>query len=131
MRPIDTIIFHCSATPASMDIGAAEIDQWHKERGWSGIGYHYVIRRDGTVEVGRWLQQPGAHVKGHNDYSIGICLIGGGNGFDYTWEQLCAAKGLTQRLRNAYPTAYVAGHRDFTDLKECPHFDAATLFSNP
>jgi N-acetyl-anhydromuramyl-L-alanine amidase AmpD len=114
-----------------MDIGAAEIDQWHKERGWSSIGYHYVIRRDGTVEVGRPLQQPGAHVKGHNDYSIGICLIGGVLSFDYTWEQLNAAKGLTRRLLNAYPQAEVAAHRDFTDLKECPHFDAATLFSNP
>jgi len=66
MRPIDTLILHCSATPPDMDIGVAEIDTWHKAQGWKRIGYHFVIRRNGIVERGRPLAQIGAHVEGHN-----------------------------------------------------------------
>ena len=77
MRGITTIAVHCAATTPDMDIGAATIDRWHKERGFSSIGYHYVIRRDGTLETGRPLNTPGAHVQGHNAHSIGICLAGG------------------------------------------------------
>ena len=82
MRQIDHIIVHCSYTPPSMDIGAETIREWHtlpkpKGRGWSDIGYHWVIRRNGTVEAGRSEERAGAHAKGYNQDSIGICLIGG------------------------------------------------------
>lgn len=71
------IIIHCSATPPSMDIGAKDIDRWHRAKGWLGIGYHYVIKRDGTVEMGRKLEDAGAHAEGHNHHSVGVCMIGG------------------------------------------------------
>ena len=77
------IIVHCAATKPSMDIGFEDIDRWHKDRGWSGCGYHIIIRRDGNLEYSRGLKprgtvfRQGAHVKGFNDISIGICLVGG------------------------------------------------------
>ena len=78
MRDINRIIIHCSATREGQDIDAATIKRWHTEdRGWSDIGYHYVIRLDGCLEAGRPLDRTGAHVKGHNKDSIGICYIGG------------------------------------------------------
>ena len=73
------IIVHCSATSPSSDIGADEIDDMHLRRGWSGIGYHQVIRRDGEIEFGRHFDESGAHVKGQNFRSVGVCLIGGVN----------------------------------------------------
>ena len=77
MREIDKIIVHCSATQEGKDISAATIDAWHKKRGWSGIGYHYVVGLNGNIEYGRSVYSTGAHVKGHNTGSIGICYIGG------------------------------------------------------
>ena len=68
---------HCAYTTATMDIGAKDIDRWHREKGWLGCGYHKVIRRDGTVEDGRPMNKAGAHVRGINRQSIGICLAGG------------------------------------------------------
>jgi len=77
-RPINLIVVHASYTPPSMDIGAETIRDWHvNDNGWDDIGYHYVITRAGEVEVGRPLEMAGAHVRGHNDDSIGVCLIGG------------------------------------------------------
>ena len=73
MRDIDKIIIHCSATQEGKEISAATIDEWHKKRGWRGIGYHYVIGLDGMIEYGRPITETGAHVKGHNKGSIGIC----------------------------------------------------------
>ena len=77
MRDIDKIIVHCSATQEGKEINAAEINLWHLKRGWSGIGYHYVVLLDGTIEYGRSIYKQGAHVKGGNKGSIGICYIGG------------------------------------------------------
>lgn len=77
MRSINQIIVHCSATKPGMDIGVLEIRRWHKDRGFSDIGYHFVIRRSGRIENGRPAKKPGAHAKGHNADSIGICLVGG------------------------------------------------------
>ena len=78
MRKINEIILHCSATPASMDIGAKEIRDWHVNGNhWRDIGYHWVIRRDGTVEKGRPEYQVGAHCLNHNANSIGVCMVGG------------------------------------------------------
>lgn len=73
-RRISEIIIHCSATPEGRDVTAAQIDQWHRQRGFKSIGYHYVIRLDGSVEVGRNETAIGAHCSGHNRSSIGICL---------------------------------------------------------
>ena len=77
MREINKIVVHCSATQEGKNISAATIDKWHKKRGWRGIGYHYVIGLDGLIELGRPVEQVGAHVKGHNKNSIGICYVGG------------------------------------------------------
>ena len=77
MREINKIVVHCSATQEGKNISAATIDKWHKKRGWRGIGYHYVIALDGSMEYGRPVEQIGAHVKGMNKNSIGIVYIGG------------------------------------------------------
>ena len=77
MRDINQIIVHCSATPPSMIVGADDIRKWHKARGWSDIGYHYVIKRNGVTEKGRDITRVGAHAKGHNEDSLGVVLIGG------------------------------------------------------
>ena len=74
----DTIVIHCSATPADMDIDAAKIKHWHTvDNGWDDIGYHYVIKRDGTLETGREEHRTGSHARQVNGTSIGICMIGG------------------------------------------------------
>lgn len=119
------IIVHGADTPKSMDIGVEEIRSWHKTRGWIDVGYHYVIRRDGTVETGRPLATVGAHCKadGRNHDSIGICLVGGHSDFNYTRAQLHALVDLINTLSFAYPGVQVAGHRDFEDKKTCPGFD--------
>lgn len=139
MRKITAIVIHCSATRANVDenitlpgedIGAREIDSWHRQRGFSGIGYHYVIRRDGRVEMGRPLAQAGAHVAGHNSTTIGICLVGGvdaKNKAENNFEpkQWAALKKLVGELKRDYPGAEIKGHRDFPKVaKDCPCFDA-------
>ena len=131
MRQLDMIIVHCSATPPSMDIGADEIRKWHLEQGFSDIGYHYVIRRNGSVESGRPLDQPGAHCKGHNARSIGICLVGGVVKYSYKLISACnftelqwqVLEQLVIRLLRAYPSIQsVHGHNEFA-AKDCPCFD--------
>ena len=77
MRYINEIILHCTATKEGIDFNATDIDRWHKERGFKKIGYHYVIRLDGTIEEGRPLEEMGAHATGHNAHSIGIVYVGG------------------------------------------------------
>lgn len=132
MRKITHIVHHYSATYPDQDIGAAEIDLMHRARGFSSIGYHYVIRRDGTIERGRPESQVGAHVKGHNANSIGICCIGGLDrrtgpnvGVDNrTPAQKAAAARLTRELLGRHPNARVVGHRDLGPT-QCPAFDVA------
>jgi N-acetylmuramoyl-L-alanine amidase len=133
MRKITQLIFHCADTPTGMDVGVEEIRRWHTDlpprgNGWSDIGYHYVIRRDGTLEDGRPDSIMGAHVYGHNSYSIGICLVGGKDGFNFTRAQMVTATTLVGNLRRLYDDPEVLGHRDFDSGKECPQFDAALLF---
>ena len=138
MRPIDTIIVHASATRPSMDIGAGTIRKWHKARGWSDIGYHWVIRRDGIVEPGRPLARPGAHTRGHNRTSIGICLIGGvdvDNAPDANFTR-SQYESLERVIRGSIATANgsittILGHRDFPGVtKACPCFNVSTWWSN-
>lgn len=135
MRFIDTIFVHCSATQPKWMAGSPaeakrdEIDRWHRERGFSQIGYHYIIDRDGTILIGRPVEQVGAHVKGHNTNSIGICLLGGfgSNENDsfadhYTVEQATALRDLIDRLQVQYPTIkHVRGHNEVA-AKACPGF---------
>ena len=77
MRTINEIIVHCTATPEGKDYTVEDITRWHKERGFKTIGYHYVVYRDGSVHEGRTLADVGAHCKGHNAHSIGVCYVGG------------------------------------------------------
>lgn len=127
----DYIVVHCADTYASMDIGAKEIRKWHVEdNGWSDIGYHFVIRRDGTREIGRKIDAQGSHVKGFNSCSVGICLVGG-KGDDgkacnnFTKAQFDALWEVLQILRVHYPKAEVVGHRDLNGGKQCPSFEVS------
>lgn len=142
MRRIDYIVIHCSATREGQYFDSTDIDLWHKNRGWKGIGYHYVITLDGQREEGRKEEEVGAHVYGHNKNSIGVCYIGGldksGKAKDTrTPEQIYALKVLLYELKIKYPDAEIVGHRDLSPdangdgqvtreewLKECPSFDA-------
>lgn len=128
MRDIDMIVVHCSDTPASMDIGADEIRRWHvNDNGWSDIGYHYVIRRNGIVEYGRPVEKAGAHARGNNKSSIGICLVGGKGGFNFTLPQLRSLDRLVGAQQTLYGPCAVVGHRDLDDGKECPQFSVTHL----
>lgn len=125
----DFIVVHCSATPAKMDVGAKEIDRWHKERGFLKIGYHFVIRRDGTREKGREINDVGAHVAGFNHKSVGICLVGGMDSNNaepednFTAEQFIALHLTLTEIRADFPTAKIVGHRELDSNKQCPSFD--------
>lgn len=132
----DLIVVHCSATPAGRDVTAAEIDKWHRERGFAKIGYHYVIRLDGSVEKGREQDEIGAHVYKNNNTSVGICLIGGVSASDvklaqdtFTAPQKETLRGLILQLRKAYPNAKVCGHRDLDSGKACPSFSVKDWLS--
>lgn len=131
MRKITKIIVHCSATPEGRDYTVADIDRWHKQRGWKGIGYHYVIYRDGSVHTGRDVEQIGAHCTGQNANSIGICYIGGMTADNKkpkdtrTPEQVTALRALINELKTKYPTATIQGHNEFAN-KACPCFDVKT-----
>ena len=128
-RTITEIIVHCSATPEGRDVGVEAIRDYHvKQRGWSDIGYHFIITLDGRVKAGRPLDKAGAHTRGHNAQSIGICYIGGldsdGRPKDTrTPSQRAAMLDLLCRLKRIYPTASIHGHNEFA-AKACPCFDA-------
>lgn len=123
----DTIFVHCSATKPSMDIGVREIRQWHKEQNWLDIGYHFVIRRDGTVEAGRPQDVVGSHVKDHNATSVGVCLVGGiddkgKHAANFTPQQMESLRSLLASLGNQYEGARIRAHHDVAP-KACPSFD--------
>jgi len=131
MRQINRIIIHCTATPEGRDHTAKEIDRWHKSQGWAEIGYHYVIRLDGTVEDGRPVHKVGAHVKGHNADSIGVVYVGGCDKSmkpkdTRTAAQRKALRDLIANLRENYPRATVHGHNEFDKGKACPSFNVRT-----
>lgn len=140
------IIIHCSATPPDLDIGANEIDKWHRQRGWKKGGYHEVIRRDGpretelTTNKVRRLDEAGAHVGGSgrewNRKAIGICLVGGvddaGNPENnFTVPQFAALEEAVVDYQHRFdiPTENIMGHRDLIEMtgkgtpKACPSFD--------
>lgn len=132
-RSTEFIVIHCSATRGVQDVTAADIRRWHKAQGWKDIGYHFVIRRNGQVELGRPQNAVGSHVKGHNHNSVGICLAGGLDNAtwkpvdNFTAAQWASLKTLVARLVKTYPKARVLGHRDFPGVaKACPCFNART-----
>ena len=136
MRPINEIIIHCTDTPITMDIGAAKIDEWHKEKGWDCVGYHFVVKLNGEIEPGRAIDKVGAHCKWHNKYTIGICYVGGrvvSNGKvsfqdTRTPEQIRSLYLLVKFLLHCYPSiTKVSGHNDYS-LKKCPCFDVHAEF---
>lgn len=134
-RNINEMILHCSATKEGRDFCAADIRRWHLQRGFNDIGYHFVIKLDGTVERGRDINLAGAHCLHHNRRSIGICYIGGldraGRPADTrTPAQRLALPALIRRLRRHHPQATIHGHREFAP-KACPCFNAAEYASLP
>lgn len=153
MKKIDAIVIHCTATRVGQDVRAADIDKWHKERGFAMIGYNFVVDLDGTIETGRPLNRAGAHCNtpglsglAYNKHSIGIVYVGGldenGNPADTrTPQQKQALAELVYRLINEYPIVEVIGHRDASPdkdkdgkitpnewIKQCPCFDVRAEF---
>lgn len=134
-RVINKIIVHCSATAEGKDYTTAQIKQWHLARGFSDIGYHYVVYRDGSVHVGRSESKVGAHCTGYNSHSIGVCYVGGCDAVKRlpdgqlapkdtrTSAQKAALVELLRTLKAKYPNATIHGHREFAN-KACPSFDA-------
>ena len=134
-RVIKEIIVHCSATAEGRDFTVEDIRRWHKQQGWSDIGYHYVIGRHGEKWTGRDVDVSGAHCEGHNRNSIGVCYIGG---LDETGKKAKDTRTLQQKavmlsllteLKRLYPQAKIYGHRDFA-RKDCPSFDAKNEYKN-
>lgn len=129
-RKINDIILHCSATPEGRDVSVDTIRQWHKNQGWSDIGYHYVVYRDGTVHSGRNINVVGSHCTNHNTGSIGVCYIGGCDKTGKlakdtrTPEQRTALIQLVRKLLQAYglSLANVHCHNSYTSKKACPSF---------
>jgi len=127
------IVVHCTATPRGRDVTVAEVDAWHRARGFASIGYHYLVRIDGTIEKGRAEDRIGAHCLGKNACSIGVCYVGG---VECDGRTPCDTRTPAQRtalvklltdLRRRYPKAEICGHRDFA-AKACPSFDATAEY---
>lgn len=145
-RTITDIVIHCTATRAWQDFDVDDIRQMHKAQGWADIGYHYLVKLDGTIQAGRDVDIIGAHVSGHNAHSIGVVYVGGldnqGKAKDTRTEnQKYALLNLMMDLRRLYPNAKISGHRDFSPdkngdgtitpdeyIKACPCFDAITEY---
>lgn len=130
-RTIKYLVLHCTATPEGRNHTAADIDRWHKQRGFNEIGYNYVIQLNGTIELGRDVDKIPAHVENFNKESIGIVYVGGIDKNTLkpkdtrTPEQKKALVELLKELRKLYPMANILGHRDFAGVnKACPCFDA-------
>ena len=124
----DTIVIHCSATPATMDIGVEKIREWHvDDNKWDDVGYHHIITRDGTLEPARPEEMQGSHARAVNGTSLGICLIGGSNS-NGDWEnnfldpQFVTLKALLLNLIEKYEIKKIIGHYQVDDKKECPSF---------
>lgn len=135
MRKIDAIVLHCSATESTQDIDASVIRKWHMAKGWKDIGYHYVIRLDGSLEMGRPLDVVGSHVQGHNATTIGIVYVGGlvkGKPADtMTMRQHHTFLQLVEALRMVLGAKIpVHGHNEYTNKKACPSFDVRVKYGH-
>ena len=129
MRFINKIIIHCTATPEGRAHTVSDVDRWHKERGFSEIGYHYLIGLNGEIWKGRSIEKVGAHTTGYNTNSIGIAYVGGmtedmkSAKDTRTTEQKESLLKLLTELKATYKDAKIYGHRNFAN-KACPSFDA-------
>lgn len=126
-RNIKKIIVHCADTKVNQNFDIKDVDQWHKQRGFSMVGYHYYIKLDGTIQEGRNLEQVGAHCKGQNSDSIGICFEGGKNADGSKWDsplsaQLDAWHTLYQYLCLMFGNLPLKGHYEYSE-KSCPNFE--------
>ena len=122
----EAIFVHCSATKPTMNVGLREIRQWHKEMGWLDVGYHFIIKRDGTIEEGRPVDVVGSHVKGWNERSVGVCLVGGidekgKHSANFTPAQMSSLRNKLDELKAVYNVPIMA-HHDVA-AKACPSFD--------
>lgn len=137
-RTIKRLIVHCTATREGQEVSVEQIRKWHTDpenaggRGWSDIGYHYVIYLDGSIHLGRDVDISGAHTAGYNSTSIGICYVGGldasGKAKDTrTSEQKASLVNLLKRLKALYPSSTIHGHCEFA-AKACPCFDAKSEY---
>lgn len=128
-RNIHSVVIHCAATECKSSVTAEVITSWHLKRGFSGCGYHFVIDSNGRLEFTRPLERAGAHCKGHNRFSIGICLVGGVNKEgtpenNFSWSQWKTLKSLLQLLYMTFGYVETLGHRDLPNVaKACPCFD--------
>jgi N-acetylmuramoyl-L-alanine amidase len=135
MRKITKLIVHCTATPEGRPTSVAQVDAWHRARGFAGIGYHYLIGLNGERWTGRPIERPGAHAAGHNENSIGVCYVGGlaPDGKTprdtRTEAQRRALLDLLRELKQRFPAATIHGHREFA-AKACPCFDARKEYEN-
>jgi N-acetylmuramoyl-L-alanine amidase len=136
MREINKIIVHCSATREGENFDVAEIRKWHVEgRGWSDIGYHFYIDLHGNIQKGRDIAKIGAHCKGHNRNSIGICYCGGVEADGKTpkdtrnTEQKEALLAVLRTLKAMFPNAVIHSHNNFAN-KACPSFDATAEYED-
>lgn len=131
MRELKEIILHCTATKEGHDYSVEQVRKWHLDRGFNDIGYHFIIRLDGTVEAGRPLETVGAHCKGHNANSIGIAYVGGldknGRPKDTrTLPQKEAMRRLVHDLKQCFPRLEVHCHNEYS-TKSCPCFSVSEL----
>lgn len=128
-RPIREIVIHCTATPEGRDVSVETIRAWHLANGWSDVGYHFVVMRDGTVRPGRPEAKVGSHVAGHNVGTLGVVYVGGtdANGKPKdtrTPAQKAALLQLAKDLIEKYTTiTKITGHNEHTKAKACPSFD--------
>ncbi|QDP66719.1 MAG: putative endolysin [Prokaryotic dsDNA virus sp.] len=129
MRDLNRIILHCSATVRGAHYDVETLRQWHKARNFKDIGYHYVIYLDGTVHKGRPIEEQGAHTRGHNKDSVGVCYIGGIDDVSrkakdtMTPAQDIAFIRLVRALRMVFGNLTISGHNQYTKNKACPCFD--------
>jgi len=135
MRNINEIIIHCSATREGQQVAVDTIRDWHLAKGWNDIGYHFYIDLDGTINKGRDIDKMGAHCKGHNRNSIGICYCGGVEADGKTpkdtrtQEQKDSLLNVLKTLKAMYPEAVIYSHSEFA-AKACPSFDATEEYEN-
>lgn len=136
MRKITLIVVHCSANREGCKLRCKDIDRYHRSRGWSCCGYHYVVPTDGTVETGRPPEMAGVHCRNHNRHSIGVCYIGGlaSDGKTpkdtRTPEQRAALRTLLTALHESYPSALIVGHHDLNPLKACPCLNVTAEYAD-
>ena len=125
---IKLLIVHCSDTNDNEDISAIDIHNMHLGFGWDGIGYHKIILKSGKIENGRPEYWIGAHVKGKNDISLGVCLIGRDK---FTNKQFNSLEKILKKWKRKYPKASIIGHRDTGNTKKtCPNFNVIDWAKN-